>query len=152
MLYIHFMRPLDPVSGPDVHATRVAGACLLMRTRRLSRILTRIYVEHLGAFGLSVSEYTLLAAIGANPGARATDLSSALDLEKSTLSRELKRLSEDDLIEVTSAEGRAQALALTGAGAARLAEAMPAWEAAQAAAIAELGPLADALLGHFHRA
>jgi DNA-binding MarR family transcriptional regulator len=134
---------------PHPIAVRVASGCLLMRTRRLSRILTRIYMEHMRAVDMSVSQYTLLAAIGANPGVCASDLSTALDIEKSTLSRELGSISRNGWVRVVATEGRTQALALTDDGAARLSAAMTAWEAAQAAAVIELGPLAAHLLGHF---
>jgi DNA-binding MarR family transcriptional regulator len=143
------MSPTDPAQRPDPIAVRVASGCLLMRTRRLSRILTRIYVEHMRAVDMSVSQYTLLAAIGANPGARASDLSAALDIEKSTLSRELVSITRNGWVRVVATEGRAQALALTDDGASRLSAAMTAWEAAQGAAVIELGPLAAQLIGHF---
>ena len=99
--------------------------------------------------GLNVAQFTLLAAIGTAPGARAVDLSPALDLEKSTLSRELATLVRDGLVEVRPLDGRSQGYALTAAGADRLDEALPSWEAAQALARHELGPLADALIDHF---
>lgn len=143
------MSPTDPAQRPDPIAVRVASGCLLMRTRRLSRILTRIYVEHMRAVDMSVSQYTLLAAIGANPGARASDLSAALDIEKSTLSRELVSITRNGWVRVVATEGRAQALVLTDDGASRLSAAMTAWDAAQAAAVIELGPLAAQLIGHF---
>lgn len=148
VLYIQPMRRDDdrPTVLPDPNAARVASACALMRVRRLSRQLTRIYIAHLRDCGLTVSEYTLLAAIGASPGARATDLAAALDIEKSTLSREIRRLTEAGWVQAAASEGRAVALELTPAGAGQLAAAMPAWEDAQAEALRSLGPLAGLLV------
>ncbi len=130
-------------------AHTIADQCLLMRARRLSRATTRIYLDHMAQHGLTVAQFTLLAAIGANPGARAADLGPSLDLEKSTLSRELAALLRDGLIAGEQMDGRSLSLTLTPGGQARLDEAFPSWERAQAQVSATLGPLADALLRHF---
>lgn len=130
-------------------AQRVADSCLLLRSRRLSRVVTRLYVERMGEVGLTVAQFTLLAAIGSNPGVRAADLAPALDLEKSTVSRELATLTGAGLVAVEPLGGRSQGLRLSAEGAARLADALPAWEAAQAHAREALGPLGDALLDFF---
>lgn len=111
--------------------------------------MTRTYVEHMHAHGLSVAQFTLLAAVGADPGARAADLAPGLDLEKSTISRELAPLVEGGLIAVRALDGRSQGLFLTDSGGARLDAAMPSWEAAQVAVERELGGLADALRERF---
>lgn len=130
-------------------AARIASSCLLLRSRRLSRVITRIYVEAMGHHGLTVAQFTLLAAIGSAPGARAADLAPALDLEKSTLSRELTRLLEEGLVATEDAGGRSLALHITPAGERRLEAALPSWEAAQVEAARALGPLAEGLMAHF---
>ena len=134
-------------------ARRVAKTCLLMRTRRLSRILTRDYIDHIGAedgtLDLSIAQFTLLAAIESSPGLRAADLVEHLDLEKSTVSRELQSMVRDGWITTARGHGRAQLLYATAAGRARFLEAIPRWEAAQRQALDELGPLAEHLLAHF---
>lgn len=130
-------------------AHQIAARCLLMRSRRLSRLVTRLYLERMQAVDLNVAQFTLLAAIGTQPGARATDLVPALDLEKSTVSRELGSLLAEGMVEAEAVGGRSLGLRLTDAGRQRLEEALPAWEEAQAAAERELGALGPALLAFF---
>lgn len=130
-------------------ARHIAGSCLLMRTRRLARVITRTYVDRMAHHGLTVAQFSLLVAVGANPGARAADLAPALDLEKSTLSRELAPLLADGLLRAEARDGRSQGLFLTDAGAARLEAARPDWEASQLAAREALGPIADELVARF---
>ena len=130
-------------------ARHIAASCLLMRSRRLARVLTRTYLDHMSEVGLTVGQFTLLTAVGCTPGARAADLAPGLDLEKSTLSRELAPMVADGLIEVRALDGRSQGLFLTEAGAARLDAAIPAWEAAQAAVAQDLGALGQELRTRF---
>lgn len=130
-------------------ARHIAGTCLLMRTRRLARVITRAYVDRMAHHGLTVAQFSLLTAVGANPGARAADLAPSLDLEKSTLSRELAPLLSEGLLRTAPRDGRSHGLHLTAAGANRLEAALPDWEAAQATARAALGPMADELLARF---
>lgn len=130
-------------------AHRIAQECLLMRSRRLSRVVTKLYLERMEGVGLSVAQFTLLAAIGSNPGVRAADLAPALDLEKSTVSRELAALTAEGHVLTEALGGRSQGLRLSESGAALLAEAFPVWEEAQAAVRQELGELGEALLHHF---
>lgn len=134
---------MDPV------AAHIANQCLLLRTRRLSRILTKIYVEKMGHHGLSVGQFSVLAAVGSQSGARATDIAPAIDLDRSTMSRELSGLLEGGLVESRPLDGRSQGLWLTDAGASRLREALPSWEAAQLEALEALGPVAGPLIDRF---
>jgi DNA-binding MarR family transcriptional regulator len=134
-----------------MHATaqRIADQCLLMRTRRLARATTRIYLAHMGPLGLSVGQFTLLTAIGNHPGIRAADLGPALDMDTSTVSRELAALIQTGLVVAERLDGRSQSLRLSPEGSERLSKAEPAWERAQAEAAAALGPLAGSLLEHY---
>jgi DNA-binding MarR family transcriptional regulator len=130
-------------------AAHIAAHCLLMRTRRLSRLTTRLYVDQMAHLGLSVGQFSVLTAVGCAPGVRAADLVHALDLERSTLSRELAGLVNRGLVHSEPVDGRSQALALTPAGEALLADARPHWERAQAEAAEALGPIGDLLLERF---
>jgi DNA-binding MarR family transcriptional regulator len=130
-------------------ARHIADHCLLMRARRLARVATRTYVDEMAHLGLSVGQFSVLVAVGTQPGVRAADLVGALDLERSTLSRELAALVADGLVHTERVDGRSQALHLTDAGAARLDAALPAWERAQQTTQAMLGDLAEGLLTRF---
>ena len=95
-------------------AHRIAQECLLMRSRRLSRVVTKLYLERMEGVGLSVAQFTLLAAIGSNPGVRAADLAPALDLEKSTVSRELAALTGGGLVLIEALGVNRRASMLSG--------------------------------------
>ena len=119
---------------------RIASECLAIRVRRLSRVVSRIYDTALAPYGISIAQVNLLAAIAVARGARPTDLTQVLDVEKSTLSRDLKRM--EDLGWVRSdptARPRGRSLTLTPAGERMLVQVAPAWEEAQQMASSELG-------------
>ena len=80
--------------------------------------------------GLRSTQLNLLVAIGGHPGIRATDLSGALDLEKSSLSRNLGRLEEAGWVR-SEASSDGHRLNLTRSGGQLLRRAQPRWRAAQ---------------------
>ena len=118
----------------------IASECLSVRVRRLGRVITRIYDAALAPHGVSTAQLNLLAAIAAGGGARPGDLTRLLDLEKSTLSRDLKRMEQLGWVRSDAALPRGgRFVNLTPAGSRLLIEVRDAWEKAQAAAEAELG-------------
>jgi DNA-binding MarR family transcriptional regulator len=134
-------------AGPQRVARVIASGCVALRVRRLGRVVTRIYDSALAPHGINVSQLNLLAAISIAEGARQVDLGRFLDVEKSTLSRDLRRMEDFGWIESTPlSSGRGRAVALTPAGARLLEEAQPAWEKAQKAARSQLGKSAFAQL------
>ena len=58
----------------------------------LSRIVTRVYDDAMRPLGITASQYTLLAQLAARDAITAVEIGHELDIEKSTLSRNLKRL------------------------------------------------------------
>ena len=118
----------------------IASECLSVRVRRLGRVITRIYDAALAPYGIGAAQLNLLSAIAATGGARAVDLARVLDAEKSTLSRDLKRMEHNGWVRAGRAAGDAGRLVtLAPAGSRLLLEVREAWEEAQAAAEEELG-------------
>jgi DNA-binding MarR family transcriptional regulator len=116
----------------------IASECLSVRVRRLGRLITRIYDAALYPHGVGIAQLNLLSAIAASGGARAVELARILELEKSTLSRDLKRMEDAGWIRIASpADGRV--VTLTPSGSRLLLDVREAWEKAQAAAEEELG-------------
>jgi DNA-binding MarR family transcriptional regulator len=113
----------------------IASECLSVRVRRLGRMITRIYDAALAPHGVSTAQLNLLSAVAASGGARAVDLARLLDAEKSTLSRDLRRMEQAGWVR----SGGGRVMTLTPAGARLLIEVRGAWEKAQAAAQEALG-------------
>jgi len=117
-------------------AAGVVADCLAYRARRLSREITRLYNDHLRPVELNVTEMNLLAAIASQDGVQPARLSRGLQMEKSTLSRNLKRLADHGWVEMRpNPEDRGDLVAVTDEGATLLRQAIPAWEEAQRRAL-----------------
>lgn len=106
---------------------------VLMRTRRLSRAITEIYDDKLQPFGVGAVRFSLLAVIDRLAPATRAAIARNQNLDKSTLTRDLRSLFSGGLIEEVSeqADGRSRPIALTNAGKQLLIDAGSAWGAAQ---------------------
>jgi DNA-binding MarR family transcriptional regulator len=108
----------------------VAQECLATRARRLERTVTRLYDAELRPHGVSGAQLGVLVAVALSGDVQPKTLCAILDLEKSTLSRNVALMVEKGWIE-SQRLGRAQMLRLTPAGSALLVRALPAWRRAQ---------------------
>src|SRR6516164_710028 len=126
----------------------IASTCIALRLRLLNRVVTSLYDEVLRTLGLKVSQLNLLvvtAKLGLAQPAKVCDL---LQLDTSTLSRNVERMRAKGWLEVVPAEdARTQPFRLTAQGKRLLERAVPAWEQAQSQATEFLGPEGIALLG-----
>jgi DNA-binding MarR family transcriptional regulator len=137
-------------------AETTSATCLATRVRQLSRIITRLYDDAMRPLGITASQYTLLAQLAARDGITAVEIGHELDIEKSTLSRNLKRLLALGLIVMDPPAGRrGRGLHLTSKGQTVLRDAYPVWQGAQARAVAVMGAetraTLDELLRHAER-
>jgi DNA-binding MarR family transcriptional regulator len=145
-----------PETAPNELATiadTTSSVCLATRVRQLSRIITRVYDDALRPLGITASQFTLLTQLAQQDGITAVEIGFTLDIEKSTLSRNLKRLLALGLIIMDPPAGRrGRGLHLTAHGQAVLKDAYPVWQSAQNRAIAVMGPESrstlDGLLHH----
>lgn len=113
-------------------AARIAPDCALRQVRLLNRRISQWYEDALRPLGLRATQLTLLVAITHQRNARPADLAELLVMEKSTVSRTIDRLIDNDWVEALPAEdGRAQILQLTIEGNRLLAAALPLWLQAQ---------------------
>jgi DNA-binding MarR family transcriptional regulator len=132
-------KPAETASISDIAET-TAGACLATRVRQLSRIVTRSYDDAMRPLHITASQYTLLAQLAARDGVTAVEIGHELDIEKSTLSRNLKRLQNDGHISMDPPAGRrGRGLHLTPKGQAILKDAFPIWQDAQKRAFSVMG-------------
>jgi DNA-binding MarR family transcriptional regulator len=132
-------KPAEMASIADIAET-TAGACLATRVRQLSRIITRVYDDAMRPLGITASQYTLLAQLAARDSITAVEIGHELDIEKSTLSRNLKRLlALGHIIMDPPAGRRGRGLHLTPKGQAILKDAFPLWQDAQTRAVSAMG-------------
>ena len=125
----------------------IARTCIAVRLRLLNRVVTNLYDDALRPLGLKVSQLNLLvvtAQLGLAQPAKVCDI---LQLDTSTLSRNVERMRARGWLEVVPGEdARTQPFRLTAQGRRLLERAVPAWEQAQQQAGELLGDDGVALL------
>lgn len=107
--------------------------CLVLNTVAAARALVRRYDAQLKPFGVTVQQFSLLAAIRYNPGATVGILSSRIQLDRTSLIRNLDRLEGKGWIRrLESAGGNMRVSELTDEGNALLDRLIVEWQTAQA--------------------
>jgi DNA-binding MarR family transcriptional regulator len=96
-------------------------------------VVTNIYDDALRPLGVKASQLNILVVTARLGLARPADVCKRLQLDTSTLSRNVERMKARDWFEVVDDDddGRAQPFRLTTKGRRLLERAMPAWEEAQ---------------------
>jgi DNA-binding MarR family transcriptional regulator len=128
-------------------ADTIARTCIAVRLRLLNRVVTNLYDDSLRPLGLRVSQLNILIVTGRLGLARPSQVCAILQLDASTLSRNVKPLQAQGWLEVVPEEdARAQPLQLTPRGKGLIERALPAWKEAQRKATVLLGEEAIAVL------
>jgi DNA-binding MarR family transcriptional regulator len=121
----------------------IVGDCLAVRVRLIGRAVTALYDGALDRHGLTIAQVNLLAALGKVGPCSPARLGEVLQLERSTVSRNLSLLLKHGWIEARSSDAKGlREVALTDAGRARIESVMPAWRRAQREAVELLGETA----------
>jgi DNA-binding MarR family transcriptional regulator len=138
-------------------AQLLVGACAGLHSRLAARRITQFLEREMQGLGLTLAQLGLMAQIAVSSDDTLGALAQRSGLEQSTLSRNLRTLESDGLIEIAMVENdlRRRAVWLTESGARRLEAAIPIWRKAHAKLARRLSPelarrLADeaeALLG-----
>lgn len=84
------------------------GACTCFKLRRLTRRVTAVYDRALSGAGMRVTQYSLLAHLRGLRGVAMSDLAEMLDMDRTTLTRNLRPLLEAGWIEVKPNAGDAR--------------------------------------------
>src|SRR5262245_1268847 len=125
----------------------IARTCIAVRLRRLNRVITSMYDEVLRPLGLKTSQLNILVVTAKLGLARPAKVCEILQLDTSTLSRNVQRMRSAGWLEVVPGEdARAQPFRLTAQGKRLIVRAMPAWEQGQRRALELLGDEGIALL------
>jgi DNA-binding MarR family transcriptional regulator len=135
--------PKSRVSNPK--------GCTALRFRKAARRISQIYDEHLAPYGLTITQYGLLAHIQRLEGVSIGELAAELVMDPTTLTRNLGPLITRDLVVVAlgKRDKRARTLGLTPAGREALEKGAAGWKAAQRSIASVLGedlaPLSNAI-------
>ena len=135
-IYKHLMDAFDA-------AAIMTAECLCFRSRRAARLITRAYDEALRPLGLQATQLTLLNAItmAGEAGSLMSRLADVLAMEISTLSRNLRPLEREGIIEIgrSPEDRRVRVARLTRKGPDLLRAALPLWREAHGRVTDALG-------------
>src|SRR5579863_639152 len=145
MMYIHISMdtPRQPRKTLRTDARTLVEACAGWNSRLAARRITQFLDRELQDSGLTVAQLGLMARIAAADDDTLGALARRTGLDQSTLSRNLRTLESEGLIEIAIAERdlRRRAVWLTETGARRLEAAIPRWRKAQAKLARHISPL-----------
>ena len=119
---------------------RVERECIVFRVRMLSRIITGIYDDAFSGIGMKVSQFSVLVAVSNREKARPAELAKILQMDESTLSRNVERMCARGWLRLEpDGDGRSHLIAATDKGIALIRKAYPAWQKAQTEVARRLG-------------
>jgi DNA-binding MarR family transcriptional regulator len=118
----------------------ISRECLATRMRRLNRLVSGIYDRSFRTIRATASQMSILVVLARANGAKPAEVCSALQMDKSTLCRNVQRLLAQGWVETKAIDdARSHRLALTDAGRGLIEQALPLWRGAQAQAREALG-------------
>jgi DNA-binding MarR family transcriptional regulator len=120
----------------------VLAVCAGWNARLAARRITQFLEREMAGGGLSLAQFGLMAQIAASTDDTLGALAERTGLDQSTLSRNLRTLEGEGLVEIAVVETdlRRRAVWLTEAGARRLEAAIPVWRKAHAELARRLSP------------
>ena len=119
---------------------RVAWHCTCFNARRASRAVTQFYDDIMEPSDVKAPQFTMLGAVNLMGPASVTKLAEHLALDRTTLTRNLKVLVDQGLVEIGPGKDRRERVAsLTEAGQDALRRATPLWHQAQGAIAEKFG-------------
>jgi DNA-binding MarR family transcriptional regulator len=118
------------------------GQCISSKILKCNRIISSIFRKHLLPFNITNSQMSILFIVAKRGEATQQELATMLYLEKSTISRNMKRLFDGDLLIKQSPKQ----IQITEAGKDFLEEIIPAWDKAMGESKALLTAKGEAAL------
>lgn len=99
--------------SPRIDFDRYVPFALTALANRIARGASRTYLER---FGVGINEWRILAHLRVRPGVTANLICQTADLDKAAVSRALRGLDEQGLIETGNTDARGRSLRLTKTG------------------------------------
>lgn len=140
---------MSAMARDKTHATveRMARECVGNQLRLLNRVVTSVYEDELRPLKLTTSQMIILALTAKQGQVRAVEISRLLQMDASTVSRNVERMRARGWLEqVPGEDERSRPLRLTASGKKVLSRATLAWEQAQTKAVELVGKEGVALL------
>ena len=115
--------------------------CLCLASRRAARSITRAFDRRLKAHGLRATQFTLLASLALQGERSLGDLAAFIDVDRTTLTRNMALAEARGLIASRRAEGdaRTRLITITPHGREVLAAAFASWREVQAGLTERIG-------------
>jgi DNA-binding MarR family transcriptional regulator len=112
------------------HDVYIPGPCINFKLAVLARLMDERYKKAYRGLGLTTEQVRMLLNLKMAGKINQQELARRLELEKSSFSRTLKKMTEKKLIrsETHEDDGRKQMLSLTPAGEKKAAAVFPAWK------------------------
>ncbi|MDB5836065.1 MAG: MarR family transcriptional regulator [Caballeronia sp.] len=119
----------------------IVNNCLAMRVRIVARSVSAIYEQAMASHDVTIAQVNMLTALGELGLCAPGKIGEVLQLERSTVSRNLDLLIQKGLVEAVSSDAKGiREVALTAAGDEKIEAVLPDWRAAQKQAGKLLGP------------
>jgi len=111
---------------------RIGRECIGFRVRMLNRMITSIYDDALSGAGLKTSQFSLLVAVTNREESRPADLAKMLQMDESTLSRNVERMCTKGWLGLgPDDDRRSHLISVTDQGLELIRKGYPAWQRAQ---------------------
>jgi DNA-binding MarR family transcriptional regulator len=118
----------------------IEGVCVGGCVRKLNRMVTAIYDGALAGPGLKTSQFSVLVAVANRKKARPAELTKLLQMDESTLSRNVERMCARGWLRLErDADRRSHQIEITDKGQALIRKCLPAWQRAQEKVSQRLG-------------
>jgi DNA-binding MarR family transcriptional regulator len=118
----------------------VEKSCLALNLRRVERIVCQIYDTALRPFGIKSTQFSLLVTVHAMQPAPLSRIAERIDVDRTTLTRNLSLLEASGLIEAARGDDlRERMISMTEKGDAVLVAAFPIWTATQRRLTSKIG-------------
>ena len=134
LMYIHTMmsKPRQPSKSLTSDARKALATCAGWNLRQAARRVAHFLEKRMAQSGVSLAQFGLMAEIASATDDSLSALAERMGLDQSTLSRTLRTLEADGLVEIAilEADQRKRLVWLTEKGARRLEMALASWRQA----------------------
>jgi DNA-binding MarR family transcriptional regulator len=138
------MRRKSPKKGRAAGLDRqaadlIASECLAQRVLLVNRTISGLYNDALRPLGMTVTQLTFLVIVARRGPVSPGEVAKRLNMDKSTLSRNVRLMEDHGWLSVSPDQGRSQSLTIESRGRKLIEKALPLWQGAQERARELLG-------------